>query len=241
MAVFISYPYIDSHLKYSVTILDRVDFKNHRTVSKVPSPEEIRKSKVKVTEILTFDELFPEDAQAQSHFIKDGKIHLMVVIRQNDMRGDIGQREGDSNPAKKFFDAMSHADSGEIVTLRTMDGSEFKVVRSILIEKSVYFQKMFETEMREKSEGVVNVKDFSGAAVCEFLKFMCIGEIDAIENVDKELYEMAKVYEVEELLKKCLSSIESRIDAEHVVDILKFAYLHEIDGLFEQCYLMLAW
>lgn len=123
----------------------------------------------------------------------------------------------------------------DLVTLRTSDGVELKAFKNIISNGSVVFEKMFETDMVEKAECAVDVIDFSGEVMEELLRFMIIGKIQSIETVDIQLYKAATVYQVEDLQNVCLKSIENRISVNNFLEVLEFAYDHDVSEIFGRC------
>lgn len=168
------------------------------------------------------------------------KILLVVVISASEDQNDT-EMDPNPNSANRFFALMTNTNPSNDVILQTSDGEQFKASISILSDNSVVFARMFANDMTEKSSGIVNVKDFSGAAMREFLRFICLGEIEQLEDIALELYEVAKVYQVDNLKKLCLKSLESQITKENITRSLEFADLHGESQLFDSCCINLAW
>lgn len=94
--------------------------------------------------------------------------------------------------------------------------------------------------MKEKASGVVNVKKFSGDVVRQFLRFMCIGEVESLSLIDKELFEVAEVYQVQKLKIICRESMETRISTESFSELIEFASYHSDDLLHDSCCMRLS-
>lgn len=172
-------------------------------------------------------------------YVKDGKIHVVVVIRELKLP-ESGLNKSCTNEISKkmanYFDKITYSDSADLVLLQTSDGTVLKTHKKILSNSSIVFQRMFETDMAEKDKNVVNIIDFSGKVMEEFLKFISIGTAN-LKNVTVgiELYEVAKVYQVDLLLRLCAIAIESKIDIENVFEIVNFAAVHDEKESFATC------
>lgn len=228
------------HLKCSVTVIDQVNGINHLT-SKSESHDDGGRSKWNEFGLaLTDDTAMYEQILAEgSPYLKDGKVQLVVVFFLKRKMED----QMDLNSANRFFTSMTtnQTNPNDIVTLQISDGAQFQAPLSCLSASSAVFERMFANEMTEQASGIVNVKEFSGAAFHEFLRFVCLGRVESLGECDMELYEVAKVYQVENLKKLCLLSLDSRATEENVAAIVQFAVLHDEDQLFQTCCIKIAW
>lgn len=144
-------------------------------------------------------------------------------------------------PAGKKFKCESSslfeetvATSPDIV-LNTADGTQLKSYQNILAEKSPVFKAMFTHEMFKKLNGAIDIVDFSGAAMKELLRFMSIGVVNDFESIAKELYEVAKAYQVTSLRMLCYEQIRNQLDVSNVLEIAAFADLHGLEEFFHEC------
>ena len=69
------------------------------------------------------------------------------------------------------------------VTLVVEDGKEFKAHKRVLSEKSPFFEKLLNSDMRESNEGVVRLEMVTEACIKDILKFMYNGSVE-ISNED---------------------------------------------------------
>jgi len=78
---------------------------------------------------------------------------------------------------KQVFSPQETQDSPFDVTLVVADGKEFKAYRRVLSEASPFFEKLFNSGMRESKEGVVRLEMLSEAGMTDTLEFIYIGSI----------------------------------------------------------------
>lgn len=221
-------------MQYTFIVWDQVHHNNHKTKTSTRVGTEWEKDAgYGYDSLITQSELYDRE----SGFVKDGKLHLVVVIRESTLpqptKTEISS--SDQDQANKFFSMVASKDYHDFVTLVTSDRTELKALKGIISEKSVVLQKMFEIDMVEKSEGVVKVIDFSGNVMQELLRFMSIGKVCNIDEIAVELYQASKTYQVDELLKICVHSIESTLDISNAFDVLPFADVNDEDELFDSC------
>lgn len=237
LAVFLCSPEgLSFCLKFTATILNQTTFTENKSATRATvydDPDEPDMNGFVVSDLITLDELHNDDIG----FEQDGKIHLVVVIRDTEWKIEDEGVDDESNTGNDLFTLMTRTDPSEIVTLRSSDGKEFNAYKSILTNKASILN--LNARLQE-SPGIIEM-EFKGAIVQEFLRYLSIGEVHTMDVVDSELYEMAKVYKVEELCKMCLSSIESRLCKENVIEYLKFSDKHELEDLFDACCTVLAW
>lgn len=198
--------------------------------------------KVEIGEIANFMNL-----KESSHLCPDCMIHLRVEFfiktdeeSVNDQTKGIGSSVtslidvNTKNPFDNTFNALTAADADSVL-LKTHDGMTLKACKQILGAHSSVFESMFEIDMQEASKKAVEIIDFSGSVMQELLRFIYSGEVRGIENIEVELYEAAKVYEIAELPELCLKSIVRSLTVANVFEIVVFADLHGVDDLFNEC------
>lgn len=190
--------------------------------------------------LLTHEELFEEERR----YVKDGKLHLVVVIEDMtpllaNMEAPKTTDQGRFSEVFKVITAKTIMNT-EMVTLRTADGVELKAFKNVLSKASIVFQKMFEHDMEEKSTGVVEVIDFSGKIMGELLKFVYGGNVHLTPDIDIELFNAAKVYQIEGLSDICLKSIKYRTTRYNVFEVLQIADTHDEKELYQFCLEIIA-
>lgn len=219
-------------MKCCLIVLDQQNYEDNKLMElSTISGSEWKKDQAKGLRILPRDELY---AGAGCRFLKNGKVHVVVVIRE-DSQSIIKTSNDKTNQSEKYFMMMTTMEPNDIVTLKTSDGTVLRAHKKIIGAKSIVLQKMFDTDMTEKKTKAVNIIDFSGRVMQELLKFICIGKACASEEIMFELYEAAKAYQVDSLTVFCASAIESSIETSNVFKIAEHAALHEETKLFDSC------
>lgn len=140
----------------------------------------------------------------------------------------------------RYLTLMMEPYPNENVILRTNDGEEIKAFMSILSANSRYFSRMFATEWKEKEIGVFNVQQFSGVIMRQFLQYLCVGEVESLGLIDKELYKVADVYLVEKLKIACRESIRARTSTQSIAEIIDFASCQGDESLHDSCCIKLS-
>ncbi len=100
---------------------------------------------------------------------------------------------------------------------------KFKVHKAILASVSEVFYKMFESEMQEKTTGVVEISDIDSAVMSDLLTYAYTGTAPHIEQHAKELLIAADKYCMESLTNTCIEYLESTMSSENVAEILLLA------------------
>lgn len=189
---------------------------------------------------LTNEELYDPN----NNIVKDGKLHIRAMIEVNvdsssdcDLMKDLfAQTASEATANSRLTMKTIISASAPHVVLKTSDGCEFRASTEVLSTSSVVFEKMFNTEMIEKSNNAVDIIDFSGKTIEELLTFIYFGTVDSIADVDIELYQAAEVYQIAKLPEICLQSMRLRMntisDAE---EILTFAHHQGIKNFFNEC------
>lgn len=191
------------------------------------------------SKLLTREELYCEE----NHYIKEEKLHLIVLFKEEyseiDDAGylllDVKNKIDEVQFGEVFNSITSEDVCRDEITFQTADGVKLKALKQIISKRSTVLATMIETDMKEKSTGVAEIFDFSGKVMKEVLRFMYVGKVDSLGEIDTELYKAAKVYQVGGLADICLMSIKSRIDPSNVFKILEFADVHDEVDLFDTC------
>ena len=92
----------------------------------------------------------------------------------------------------QFFAPQETLDHPFDVILVVEDGKEFKAHRDVLSEASPFFEKLFNSDMRESNEGVIRLEMLTGASLSDILEFIYtrIVQITAEDNA-RDLIAMA--------------------------------------------------
>lgn len=231
---------IDFDVIYDLMILDHVDVSKYR-IGRTENGKRLRNEWKCVNswgedELISHKELFDKS----NHFIKNGKMHFVVAIREDPKTSNVKSLGENSymDRFKELFKAMTSTDA-DTVNFLCEDGIQLKALKNVISKKSAVFQAMFQIDMEEKSEGSVNIIDFDSKVMEELLRFLYIGRVESIEEVDIQLYCAANVYMVEGLHEICLESLKSRLSPFNVFEIIEFAHLHEENDLYQHCLQMI--
>lgn len=183
-------------------------------------------------------------------FFADGKLHLMVEVYYSDSQqlsddvltiSDNEEDIHDNPPAEKKARIIDDLFEAFIVntpdiTLKTSDGFELKANIAKLSECSEVFRKMRNEVELDKSV-VVEIPDFNRAVVTEALRFFYCGKIQNLEtkNIDMELYNISKKYEIKGLSEICLKMMAQNLNAANVLSIVILSEIQNSEEVFEKC------
>ncbi|XP_058798880.1 speckle-type POZ protein-like isoform X2 [Phymastichus coffea] len=119
------------------------------------------------------------------------------------------------------------------VTLNVKN-TKFKVHKYILAVRSPVFSAMFEHDMIEKNQNIVQITDIEPEIMKELLRFTYIGEVKDLNSKAKDLLAAADKYAFDDLKSMCELSLSKNLNAENVIETLNFADLHSTPKLKEQ-------
>lgn len=114
------------------------------------------------------------------------------------------------------------------------ENKEFKVHRAILAQSPV-FKTMFEVDMKEKRDGVVNITDITPAVMSDLLSFFYTGTAPNVKKLARELLNAAQKYELHRLRAICENVLKIKICAVNVVDMIILADLYDAASLRHAC------
>ncbi|KFM68117.1 Speckle-type POZ protein, partial [Stegodyphus mimosarum] len=93
---------------------------------------------------------------------------------------------------------------------------------------------MFETEMRESKNSIVEISDMDPDVIDEMLLFMYSGETGKpLEETGTRLYTLADKYDIPVLKQKCSSFLKSSLTVSNVCEVVQLADLHSDEELCE--------
>lgn len=103
-------------------------------------------------------------------------------------------------------------------------GMEFSAHKLILSARSSVFRSMLETNMTEKTSGVVNITDCDADCFKDFLLFLYSGRLDVVSSSNAlGLHYIADKYNVEELKKACSECMAHEISVDSFCDVYLLA------------------
>ena len=117
------------------------------------------------------------------------------------------------------------------ITLVAKEGNEFKAHKNILSAASPFFSKLFNSDMREKEEGVIRFEEISESILGVILKFIYTGSIKVnIENAMNLI--MAADYLLLESLKVIAGRfLEKKMSTDNCISTFHFAEKYRCEEL----------
>ena len=113
--------------------------------------------------------------------------------------------------------------------------SKFKVHKAILSSQSPVFQTMFEVDMSERNNGVVNVTDTTPTVMSDLVSYFYTGIAPNINKLAKKLIDAAKKYELPRLFRMCENELKMKISIANVVNTIILADLYDAALLKKAC------
>jgi Leucine-rich repeat (LRR) protein len=107
---------------------------------------------------------------------------------------------------------------------------KFAVHKSVLGIQSSFFSAVFESDMKERIEGKMEIEDFSAAAIEDFLRFLYTGKIQDKSNA-MQLFELADKYDVQQLKAIAEQTILRNVNDQNSMEVLSFGNLHNSEKL----------
>lgn len=137
-----------------------------------------------------------------------------------------------NNRIKEFdsFEKLLNNNAFSDITLQVSE-KEFHVHKVILANRSPVFEAMLNHDMKEKQEGIIQIKDVSFEVFQEVLRFMYTGRVDQIEKIANELLIAADKYDVEGLKAMCEETLCKSLNIDNVLEYLKFSDLYKANIL----------
>lgn len=111
--------------------------------------------------------------------------------------------------------------------------NEIKAHKFVLATRSPVFKKLFETDMKEKQSGIIEIEDASFQAFTIFLDFIYGGDYKDDEFVPELLY-LADKYDVPELKARAANTMIKKISFENAIDVLILFDRHNVPQLKSQ-------
>lgn len=101
------------------------------------------------------------------------------------------------------------------------------VHKAILCARSKVFERMFQTDMLESKNQIIELDDLDFEIIEDFITFLYTGEVRMVSlHRTMNLYYVADKYEVEDLRENCSSYLEFNLCVDEACTILKFSELH---------------
>lgn len=144
------------------------------------------------------------------------------------MSGFVGPQSLSKNIGQ-LLDSQDYSDFTFVVS-----GKEFKAHKNILSVVSPYFATLFRSDFKENENNVLQNKE-NPEIFQNVLEFIYKGKLpENLPDVAMDLYGMAHLYQIEDLMKCCHGHIyDCQINKKNVFKIYKFAAEYEVKKLFE--------
>ena len=125
---------------------------------------------------------------------------------------------------KEFDDFERLFESGEFSdVIFTADGEKLPVHKSILSTRSPVFKAMFNHNVLEKHQPVIDLKDIRYKALKELFRFMYSGKVNDLDEIAIDLLIAAEKYHLNSLKDICEKHLYSDISTNNAVEYLKLA------------------
>ena len=139
-------------------------------------------------------------------------------------------RERNKNILEEYVEKNWKEGCFNDVTIKAED-DEIEANRMVLASSSLYFEKMFKTEMKEKIQSTVELHDINGTAVKHLIEFIYTGTI-AINNENVfDLLSTADYLQIDEAEEFCFEFLQSVINPDTCFVILTVASLYQNEQL----------
>ena len=116
------------------------------------------------------------------------------------------------------------------VTIKLEDET-IEANRMVLASRSLYFEKMFKTEMKEKYQPTVELQDINGTAVKHLIEFIYIRSIDINSENVLDLLTTADYLQMDEAKQFCFEYLQSVITSDTSFFVLSVANLYQNEQL----------
>ncbi|GFW37627.1 hypothetical protein TNCV_4028231 [Trichonephila clavipes] len=119
---------------------------------------------------------------------------------------------------------------------------DFPVHKSLICCKSTVFSKMFESDMKEKKFGIVEMDDTDSLTLSRFIEYLYLGSVtDSTLDLNSAmaLYAIAHRYSILDLVNYSRKFLVFNMDCENIDEMLQFADLYEdksLKNLIDYCF-----
>ena len=118
------------------------------------------------------------------------------------------------------------------ITLVANGGKEFKAHRNLLSAASPFFEKLLQSEMKEKEEGVIRFEDISELILADILEFIYTGSVEINETNATDLIIAAEYLLIEGLKTKSGRYLEQQqMTSSNCISTLNFAEKYRCEEL----------
>lgn len=222
----------DVEIKFSFAFLDK--YSKDANVRKVDE-----KFKLESKSIWGFEDFAEKDYlwTRKKVTINQNNLTILFTIFHHDQI-DFNKNQTNSskmNTCAELFTRRKFTD----ITVKS-NGQNFDLHKCILATHSIVFEKMFETDMKEKDESIIKINDIKPEVLHHFFEFMYTGQVNGIEQVAYELYCVANKYFVSQLTEICETIMCSNVNVNNAIKYLKLAESTNAKNLREKIIKLIA-
>mmetsp|Transcript_14260 Transcript_14260/g.29183 ORF Transcript_14260/g.29183 Transcript_14260/m.29183 type:complete len:342 (-) Transcript_14260:1114-2139(-) len=105
-----------------------------------------------------------------------------------------------------------------------VEGKRIFAHRCILFCRSDYFRRMFNIDMREQTQSVIEIKDVSYSVLLLVLEFLYTGKVDFVDGQQAlEVLKAADMFQVDGLRGLCVDKVEQAVTTENAAFLCELA------------------
>lgn len=133
---------------------------------------------------------------------------------------------------KNLLDSGNFSD----FVLKSSDGKEFKVHKSVLGARSKVFEEIFTSNSSKKAQTqAVNITDFDSKTIEHLLNYIYSHKAENIDDCARKLILAADKYGLDELKNICADNILKNLSIQKVVEVFLISEKINARKLFHRC------
>jgi len=141
-------------------------------------------------------------------------------------------RESESNNLSEYAEKNWKEGCFNDVTIK-VENETIAASRMVLASRSVYFEKLFKTDMKEKYQSAVEIKDINGTSVKKLIEFIYTGTIIINNENVLDMLSTSDYLQIDEVKKFCFEFLQSVLSSDTCFDILTIANQYHNEQLKE--------
>lgn len=131
---------------------------------------------------------------------------------------------GDEMLSKNLKELLRNGHQADVTF--SVKNKQFSAHRCILAARSEVFRSLFELDMSEKANSIVNIEDCNPDVFEKFLLFLYSGNFGVVTGGNfLDLYLIAYKYKVMQLQRLCMEKLPSKLSVESICDFVYLASL----------------
>ena len=153
----------------------------------------------------------------------------MLRLSQSNQNDDLIQQ------AKLLEFANSNRNAGSFNDVTILTGGEsIPANRMVLACYSKFFKSMFRSQLKEKYQNTVEIKEFDGHAIRIIIQFIYARKIDITTKNVMALLRAADFLQVDEVKKMCFDCLESSLTLDSCFEVVKLLIYITVFHHFEK-------